>query len=77
MDGLIPYFLEKFRDALKIRVKIHRSSPICWHFCWYLGRATFATNFAISNEQMEQMTRKNHGARCQAEHFDCRAPVMG
>jgi hypothetical protein len=59
--GLIPYFQEHFRGALKTRVKIHRSLPVCWHFCWYLGEQTFAATFAIPNKGIEQMARKNDG----------------
>jgi hypothetical protein len=47
---------------LKTRVKIYRSRPVCWHFCWYPGEQTFVATFAIPNKGIEQMARKNHGA---------------
>src|SRR5882757_3937528 len=28
-------FQEYFRGALKTHVKVQRSRPVCWHFCWY------------------------------------------
>ncbi|UFX44453.1 hypothetical protein HAP47_0036605 [Bradyrhizobium sp. 41S5] len=26
---------EYFRGTLKTHVKVQRSRPVCWHFCWY------------------------------------------
>jgi hypothetical protein len=41
--GLIPYFQENFRGALKTHAKVHRSRPFCWHFCWYQLALRFAS----------------------------------
>jgi hypothetical protein len=75
---LIPYFQENFRCALKTRVKIHRRRPICWHFCWYLGRTNVRADFfAIPNKGIEQTARKNDGAcgnpKLIRTDVDCRA----
>jgi selenophosphate synthetase-related protein len=47
---------------LKTRAKIHRSRPVCWHFCWHQGEQTFAATSAIPNKGIEQMAGKNVGA---------------
>jgi hypothetical protein len=74
---LIPYFQENFRGALKTRVRVHDSRPVCWHFCWYLGEQTFAAPFAIPNKGIEQMARKNDGASANPNTSTARAPVIG
>jgi hypothetical protein len=53
---------KNFREALKTQVKVRSSRPLCWHFCWYRKNQTFAVNFDIPNERIEQMARKNGGA---------------
>jgi hypothetical protein len=47
---------------LKIQAKAHRSGPLCWYFCWYRQAKRAAANFAIPNNGIEQMARKNDGA---------------
>jgi len=38
------------------------SRPVCWYFCWHREIKTIAANFAIPNDGIEQMARKNGGA---------------
>jgi hypothetical protein len=47
---------------LKNQAKAHCSGPLCWYFCWYRQAKRAAANFAIPNDGIEQMARKNDGA---------------
>ncbi|WGS19912.1 MULTISPECIES: hypothetical protein [unclassified Bradyrhizobium] len=47
---------------MKIQAKAHCSDPLCWYFCWYRQAKRAAANFAIPNDGIEQMARKNDGA---------------
>src|SRR5882672_4589504 len=44
-------FQKNFRGALKTRVKIYRGRPVCWHFCWYLGRTNVRGDFRYSEQR--------------------------
>jgi hypothetical protein len=60
--GAISNFQKYFRGAFKTHVKDRGSRPFCWYFLLVIERQTFTANFAIPNEGIEQMTRKNDGA---------------
>jgi hypothetical protein len=58
----IPDFHKYLRDALKIHVKISLQPSVLLAFLLVSREQTFTANFAIPNEGIEQMTRKNDGA---------------
>jgi hypothetical protein len=60
---LIPHFRENFRGALKIHVKVLSSRPLCWYFCWHRRTSVRGEFRYFERGEIEQMARKNHGAR--------------
>lgn len=69
--GLIPHYQENFRGALKTRVKIHCSCPVCWHFCWYLRKRRIPL---FRTRELSRWPQERWRGR-QPEHVDCSATL--
>jgi hypothetical protein len=55
-------FRQNFRAALKTHAKSSYQLSVLLAFLLVSREQTFTANFAIPNEGIEQMARKNHGA---------------
>ena len=68
--SLIPDSQNNFRGALKSYVKVDRSRPFCWYFCWYRANKPLRR---ISLFRTRELSPQERWRECQLEHVDCRA----
>src|SRR5882724_6149282 len=56
-------FSGKFSRCIENTLKVLSSRPLCWYFCWHRGTSVRGEFRYFERGEIEQMARKNHGAR--------------